>query len=54
MTYLSTIRVFAFYVKSEEWPTWSEKVLDKARRYVFKYLLLWKVKVPKTDEDYDV
>jgi hypothetical protein len=41
-------------VKSEEWPTWSEACLAKARRYGFKDLLLGKVKVPRTDEDYDM
>jgi hypothetical protein len=53
MTDLSTIRVIPFYGKSEEWPTWSKKFLAKARRYDFKGVLLGKVKVPKTDEDYD-
>jgi ABC-type uncharacterized transport system permease subunit len=32
--------------------TWSEKFLAKVRRYGFKDVLLGKVKVPKTDEDY--
>jgi hypothetical protein len=54
MTVLSTIRVIPFYRKSDEWPTWSEKFLAKARRYSFKDLLLGKVKVPRTDEDYDM
>jgi tellurite resistance-related uncharacterized protein len=54
MTDLSTIRVIPFYGKSEEWPTWSEKVLAKARRYGLKDILLGKVKVLKTDEDYDM
>jgi hypothetical protein len=52
MTDLSTIRVIPSYGKSEEWPTWSEKVLAKARPYGFNDVLLGKVKVPRTDEDY--
>jgi hypothetical protein len=54
MTDLSTIRVIPFYGNSEEWPTWSETFLAKARRYGFKDVLLGKVKVPRTDEDYDM
>jgi tellurite resistance-related uncharacterized protein len=54
MTDLSTIRVIPFYGKSEEWPTWSEKFFAKARRYGFKDVLLGKVKVPRTDEEYDM
>jgi hypothetical protein len=53
MNDLSTIRVIQFYGKSEEWPTWSEKFLAKARGYGFKDVLLGKVKVPRTGEDYD-
>jgi hypothetical protein len=30
------------------------KFLAKARRYGFKNVLLGKVKIPKTDEDYDL
>jgi hypothetical protein len=54
MTDLSTIRVILFYGKNEEWPTWSEKFLANARCYGFKDVLLGKVNVPKTDEDYDM
>jgi gag-polypeptide of LTR copia-type/Zinc knuckle len=54
MTDLSTICVIPFYGKSEEWPTWSEKFLAKSRRYGFKDVLLVKVKIPKTDEVYDM
>jgi hypothetical protein len=54
MTDLSTIRVIPFYGKSEEWPTWGDKVLSKARRYGFKDVLLGKVKVPRADEDYNM
>jgi len=52
MTDFSSIRVIPFYGKSEEWPTWSEKFLAKARRYGFKDVLLGKARIPKTDEDY--
>jgi hypothetical protein len=54
MTDLSTIRVIPLYGKSEEWPTWSEKFLAKARHNSFKDVLLGKVKVPRIDEDYDM
>jgi hypothetical protein len=54
MTDLSTIRVIPFYGKCEEWPTWSEKFLAKARHYGFKDVFLAKVKFPRTDEDYDM
>jgi hypothetical protein len=37
--------VIPFYRKNEEWPTWSEKFLAKARRYV---------RIPKTDEYYEM
>jgi hypothetical protein len=54
MTDLSTIRVIPFYGNNDEWPTWSEKFLAKARRYGFKNILLGKVRIPMTDEDYEV
>jgi hypothetical protein len=54
MTDISTIRVIPFYGKSEELSTWSEKPSAKARSYGFKDVLLGKVKVPRTDEDYDM
>jgi tellurite resistance-related uncharacterized protein len=54
MTDLSIIRAIPFYGKSEEWPIWSEKFLAKARHYGFKDVLLGKVKVPTTDEGYDI
>jgi hypothetical protein len=54
MTDLSTIRVIPFYRMSEEWPTWSGKFLAKTRHYGFKDVLIGKVKVPRTDEDYDM
>jgi gag-polypeptide of LTR copia-type len=54
MTDLSTIRVIPFYGKNEEWPTWSKKFLAKARRYGFKDVLLGNVRIPKTDEGYEI
>jgi hypothetical protein len=46
--------VIPFYGKNDKWPTWSEKFLAKARRYGFKDVLLGKVRIPMTDEDYEV
>ena len=54
MTDLSAIHVIPFYGKSDEWPTWSEKFLAKAKRYGFKDVLLGKVTIPKTDEVFNV
>jgi hypothetical protein len=54
MTDLSTIRVIPFYGKNDKWPTWSEKLLVKARSYGFKDVILGKVRIPMTDEDYEV
>jgi hypothetical protein len=54
MTDLSTISVIPFYGNNDEWPTWSEKFLAKARLYGFKDVLLGKLRIPMTDEDYEV
>jgi hypothetical protein len=54
MTDLSTIRVILFYGKNDKWQTWSEKFLAKVRRYSFKDVLLGKLRIPMTDEDYEV
>jgi hypothetical protein len=54
MTDLSTISVIPFYGKNDKWPTWSEKFLAKARHYSFKDVLLGKVRIPMTDEEYEV
>jgi hypothetical protein len=54
MTDLSSIKIIQLYGKSEEWSTWSETFFAKARRYGLKNLFLGKVKVPRTDEDYDM
>jgi hypothetical protein len=54
MTDLSAIHVIPFYRKSDEWPTWSEKFLSKAKHYDFKDILLEKSIIPMTDEVFDV
>jgi hypothetical protein len=54
MTDLSTIRVIPFYGKNEDWPTFSKKFLTKTRCYGFKDVLLGKVRIPKTEEDYSM
>ena len=54
MTDLNTIRVIPFCGKADEWPIWSEKFLSKARRHGLKDLLLGKLSVPRSDEEFDV
>jgi hypothetical protein len=54
MTDFSTIRVIPFYETNDKWPTWSEKFLAKARCYGFEDVLLGKVRISMTDEDYEV
>jgi hypothetical protein len=54
MTDLSTIRVIPFYGKNDGWPIWNKKFLAKARFYDFKDVLLGKVRIPMTDEDFEV
>jgi hypothetical protein len=54
MTYLNTMRVIPFCGKADEWPIWSEKVLSKAKRYGLKDLLLGKLSIPRSDEEFDV
>jgi hypothetical protein len=54
MTDLSVICVIPSYVKSDEWPTWSEKFLVKAERYAFKNILLGRSIIPNTGEVFDV
>ena len=53
MTDLSAIRVIPFSGKCDEWPTWSEKFLAKAKRFGFKDVLLGKVMIPKSTEEFD-
>jgi hypothetical protein len=42
--------VIPFYGKSNEWPTWSDKVLAKVSPYGFKDILLGRSIIPKIDE----
>ena len=53
MTDLSAIRVIPFSGKCDEWPSWSEKFLAKAKRFGFKDVLLGKVMIPKSTEEFD-
>jgi hypothetical protein len=50
MSDLSTIRVLSFSGSKDEWPTWSEKFLAKAKRSGIKDVLLGKALVPKPSE----
>jgi hypothetical protein len=54
MTNLSEICVISFYGKSNEWPTWNENFLAKAKRYDFKDILLGRSITPKTYEVFDI
>jgi hypothetical protein len=36
----------------DEWPIWSEQILKKAKRNVINKLLLRKLSISKTDENY--
>jgi hypothetical protein len=51
MSDLSTIRVLNFSGRKEDWPTWSEKFLAKAKRSGIKEVLLGKLHIPKTSEE---
>jgi hypothetical protein len=51
MSDLSAIRVLNFSGRKEEWPTWSEKFLAKAKRSGIKDVLLGKLQIPKTSEE---
>jgi hypothetical protein len=44
-------RVLNFTRKKEEWSTWSEKFLDKAKISGIKDILLSNVTIPKTNEE---
>jgi hypothetical protein len=48
---ISAIRVLNFSGRKEEWPTWSEKFLAKAKRSGIKDVLLGKLQIPKTSEE---
>jgi hypothetical protein len=39
--------------KGDEWPSWSEKSLEKTKICEFKDLLLGKVCIPKPDDEFD-
>jgi hypothetical protein len=54
MTDLNAIRVIPFCGKADEWPIWSEKFLSKAKKYGLKDLLLGKLSIPRSDEEFDV
>jgi hypothetical protein len=41
-------------MKRDEWPTWNEKFLAKAKRYGFKDVLLGRSIIPKNNEIFDV
>jgi hypothetical protein len=53
MSDLSAIRVLSFSGSRDEWPTWSEIFLVKAKRSGIKDLLLGKVLIPKSPEVFD-
>jgi hypothetical protein len=48
MTDFSAIRVLNFPGRKEEWPSWNEKRLAKAKRSGIKDVLLGKVDIPTT------
>ena len=50
MTDFSAIRVLNFSGRKEEWPSWSEKFLAKAKRSGTKDVLLGKVQIPSSFE----
>jgi hypothetical protein len=51
MSDLSAIRALNFFGRKEEWLTWSEKFLAKAKRSGIKDVLLGKLQIPKTSEE---
>ena len=51
MSDLSAIWVLNFLGRKEEWPTWSEKFLAKAKRSGIKDVLLGKLEIPKTSDE---
>jgi hypothetical protein len=46
MTDFSAIRVLNFSGRKEDWPSWNEKFLAKAKRSGIKDILLGKVEIP--------
>jgi hypothetical protein len=53
MSDISNIRVLFSTGKKEEWSTWSEKFLAKARRQGIKEILLSKDTIPWTKKEID-
>ena len=53
MTDFSAIRVLNFSGRKEEWPSWSENFLAKAKRSGTKDVLLGKVQIPSSFEVID-
>jgi hypothetical protein len=53
MSDLSAIRVLSFSASKDDWPTWSEKCLAKAKRSGIKDVLLGKVLILKSSEVFD-
>jgi hypothetical protein len=53
MSDLSATRVLSFSGSKDEWPTWSEKFLAKAKRSGIKDALLRKNLIPKSSEVFD-
>ena len=53
MSDLSAICVLNFSGRKEEWPTWSEKFLAKAKRSGIMDVLLGKLKIPKSSEEFE-
>ena len=53
MSDLSAIRVLKFSGRKEEWPNWSEKFLSKAKRSGIKDVLLGKLQIPKSSEEFE-
>jgi hypothetical protein len=50
---LNTIRVIPFCGRDDEWPIWNEILFAKAKRYIFKDLLLGKLSTSKADDKFD-
>jgi predicted metal-dependent phosphotriesterase family hydrolase len=53
MSDLSAIQVLSFSGSKDDWPTWSEKFLAKAKRSGIKDVLLEKVLILNSSEVFD-
>jgi hypothetical protein len=53
MSDLSAIQALNFSGRKEEWPTWREKFLAKAKRSGIKDVLLGKLHIPKSSEEFE-